>query len=625
MDIANQLILVASGLILVSIFAGNISQRFGAPLLLVFLALGMLAGEDGPGGIRFDNYQTTYLVGSVALAIILFDGGLRTRWKDLRSVALPAGILASLGVLITAIITAVAAVFLLGIGWLEGLLVGSLVASTDAAAVFLLLHLRGMRLRDKLRAVLEAEAGLNDPMAVLLTVACVSLLASPVDVGFNTETIFGLAGSFLRQMVGGLVAGVAGGYLLLVIINRLNIASGLYPVMTAAWALLMFSTAQEFGASGFLGAYVAGLVVGNNRHKATLLIDRFHDGLAWLAQIAMFLILGLLVTPSALKPVALPALGIAFVLMVIARPVATWVGLRWFSYSRGEIGFVSWVGLRGAVPIFLGTIPVLTNLPNAHVYFGVVYVIVLTSLIVQGWTVGYAGRRFGVTLPPRPVPPPRFGIHLPTDIGRDMTAYAVQAKSLALRRPLARLPIPDDVDLVSIIRDGSLHQPGTLEYLAAGDDVLLMAPAERLPVLDRLFGERQSAMPFEAGGDLLGLFAFSGNVDIGDIADAYGFWVPESQRKWPAHQFMRRHIWGPMGKGRRLRLGTVELVVAKAAEGKVKSLTLELDPSLKSWRVVQPALIWFEAEAWTPGLAALGTKLQRGGQWLIAKTRPKAK
>ena len=372
MELSNNLILIGSALILVSIFAGTLSSRFGAPLLLVFLVLGMLAGEDGPGGIKFNDYETTYLVGSIALAIILFDGGLRTRWKTFREVGASAVVLATLGVLVTAAITGVAARYLLTVDWLEGLLVGAIVASTDAAAVFLLLSARAMRLRERLGALLEAEAGLNDPMAVLLTVTCVSLIMS-TDTALAVDTATVVAGRFALQIIGGVVIGLVGGYTLLTILNALTIASGLYPVLAASGALLLFAGAQELGASGFLAVYIAGLVVGNNRHKATLLINRFHDGLAWLCQIVMFLILGLLITPSSLIPIILPAIGIAAALMFLARPVAVALSLAVFRYPPREISFVSWVGLRGAVPIFLGTIPVLSGVYNAEIYFGIVY------------------------------------------------------------------------------------------------------------------------------------------------------------------------------------------------------------------------------------------------------------
>lgn len=616
MEFANHLILFASGMVVVSIFAGMISTRFGAPLLLVFLVLGMLAGEDGPGGIDFDDFQTTYILGSAALAIILFDGGIRTRWADLSSVAAPALLLATFGVLATAAITGIAARYFLGIGWIEGMLVGSIVASTDAAAVFLLLHLRGLRLRERLRSVLEAEAGLNDPMAVLLTVTCVSLLAAP-DATFTVDTFTHVAGRFLLQIVGGGVIGLAGGMALVATINRVSVAQGLYPLIAVSVALLLFGIAQEIGTSGFLAVYLAGLVVGNRRHKATALIDRFLDGLAWLSQIGMFLILGLLVTPSELIAVLLPGLGIALVLTFVARPVAVALALPWFQFSVRETGFVSWVGLRGAVPIYLATIPVLAGLEHAVAYFGIVYVIVLVSLTLQGWTVSAMGRQLGVLRPPRPESPPRIGIELPSDIGRGMTVYAVQPKCLALKRPLGRLPLPDDVDLLSIIRDGTIHTPDQINYLAAGDEVLLLARGERLELFDRLFGKPIGG-PDATDAEVIGAFPFDGDTPIGAIADAYGFRVPARRADDSVEAFMRRFMFGRARLGRRLRLGDVELIVGDIREGRIARVNIDLDPKPYSLRRLDPVRLWaVEALApmlpdwWPPRLPGLTKRFRR--------------
>jgi cell volume regulation protein A len=592
MELSNHLILIGSALILVSIVAGTLSSRFGAPLLLVFLVLGMLAGEDGPGGLKFNDYDATYLVGSIALAVILFDGGLRTRWKDFRGVGAPAAVLATAGVLITAALTGVAARFLLGVPWLEGLLIGSIVASTDAAAVFLLLSARAMRLRERLGAVLEAEAGLNDPMAVLLTVTCVGLILS-TDPSLSVDTATIVAGRFALQIVGGLLAGLIGGYVLLAALNGLTIASGLYPVLAASGALLLFAGAQEIGASGFLAVYIAGLVVGNRRHKATLLINRFHDGLAWLCQIVMFLILGLLITPSSLIPVILPAVAIAAALMFVARPVAVGLSLAAFRYPPREIAFVSWVGLRGAVPIFLGTIPVIAGVDNAETYFGVVYVVVMASLIVQGWSVGTIGRRLGVLLAPRPAQPPRVEIDLPSDVGKDMTAYTVQARSLALRRDLARLPLPENIDVVSIIRDGILRTPADVERLAPGDDVILLAPPDQTVALDRLFGARQ---PGQNDPDTVGEFSFDAETSLGAIADAYDFWIPGNRRETPVGEFLRRNLLRAPLAGRRLHLVSVELIVRRMENGRIVTVGIELDPVAGRWRrLFDLTKVWLES------------------------------
>lgn len=621
MDLANHFILVSSLLILFSILAGMASSRFGAPLLLVFLVLGMLAGEDGPGGIEFDNFGLTYLIGSIALAIILFDGGLRTRWAEFRTVFAPAVVLATVGVLITAALTGTAARYLMGVEWLEGMLIGCIVASTDAAAVFLLLHLRGMRLRDRLRSVLEAEAGLNDPMAILLTVTCVTLISAS-EVAVPAAAVDLVLRGFALQMGGGIVIGVIGGLILIAIINRLNIVSGLYPILVTASVLALFAGAQEVGASGFLAAYLAGLVVGNRRHRATLITNRFHDGLAWLCQISMFLILGLLVTPTALFESLVPGIGIAFVLIFLARPAAVALCLPAFRFNLREIAFVSWVGLRGGVPIFLATIPVLAGVEDAQNYFGVVFVVVMISLIVQGWTVGLAGRHLSVMLPPRPTVPPRFEIDMPSEAGRNLIAYAVQPDSLALKRPLARLPLPGDIDLISVLRDGVLRTPNAVAHLSPGDDILLMAPTERLEFLDRLFGAR-AASTLSTELDLTGEFLFGGEVLVGAIAETYGFALPPNQRNVSVADFLHRHLIGWAMAGRRLRLGRIELVVHKVERGRITGVSVELQPGELSFHRFDPLHVWARSLFWIPvaGRFARAVRLMAKASRKIFRTR----
>lgn len=597
MEWIDHVILLSSGLIVLSILVGLVSTRFGAPLLLVFLILGMLAGEDGPGGIEFSNYAVAYTVGSIALAIILFDGGLRTERKDFREVLGPAAALSSVGVVITATITGLAAKWFMGIGWVEGLLVGAIVASTDAAAVFFLLNVRGVRLRDRLRATLEVEAGLNDPMAVFLTLTFLTIL----QVSANTpveSTVLTLTTHAIVQLLGGIVFGVLGGSILLTLVNRLTLSAGLYPVLAVAGALFVFAAAQTFGASGFLAVYLAGYVFGRRRHKATQIIERFTDGMAWLSQIAMFLILGLLITPSKMLPMLAASVGIAAVLIFVARPIAGFVCLWPFKYSPREIGFVSWVGLRGAVPIYLGTIPVLAGIPGSQTWFTVVYMVVITSLIVQGWTIGLSGRWLNVVLPPRPDAPPRVDIDLPHDIGKSMIAYTVQPGSLAMRRSMARLPLPVEVVVVSIVRDGAIRAVGELEHLAPGDDVLLLTPQNHVALLDRVFGSKAGAR--DTAVELLGEFTFGADTPTGAVTAMYDVRLPANQRAIPLGQFMETHMLARPSAGRRLRLGAIELIVAETRKDRITRVAIELEPQEGSLRRFDPALIWMRSVLWLP-------------------------
>ena len=390
MQAAHELILLGGALGLLSFLAGLVSARVGAPLLLVFLVLGMLVGEDGPGGIRFDDFHAAYLIGSIALAVILFEGGLKTDRTMIRIAWAPAVLLATVGVALTAGIVGAAGVWLFSAPWAEALLIGAAVAPTDAAAVAVLLRRARVAVPGRVSAALELESGLNDPMAVFLTVLLVQIILAPAGVSAREAIVL-----FVEEMAGGAIMGIGGGYALLFLLRRVRLEASLYPVLTLAGALTLFGGAQSLGASGFLAVYLMGLVTGTNRHLAGPSIGHFFEALAWLAQIVLFLMLGLLVTPHRLVPLIAPTLAVAAVLILLARPLACLCCLLPCGFSLRETGFVAWVGLRGAVPIYLATIPVLAGAPHANRLFGAAFVIVITSLVVQGWTIRPAARMLG--------------------------------------------------------------------------------------------------------------------------------------------------------------------------------------------------------------------------------------
>jgi len=476
MDLANHVILIGSTLLLGSILVGLLSARFGAPLLLVFLGLGMVAGEDGPGGLLFEDYQSAYLMGSIALAVILFNGGLRTK-TDIFTLALwPSFALASFGVLVTAGVTACAAVFFLDLSWPEAFLLGAIVGSTDAAAVFMLLTGHGLRLPKRVLAALEAESGLNDPMAIFLTTISVSLLLPGAE---QPDGVLGWGGLLGLQLLGGALLGWASGRALSWTVNALDLAAGLYPIYVLAWAMTTFAAAQISDASGFLAVYITAMIFGNRRHQAAHIIDRFHDGLSWLCQIGMFLMLGLLVTPSHLMATLWPAIGIAFVLIFMARPLAVFLCLSPFRFSMRQQLFVSWVGLRGAVPIFLGSIPVLAGVPNANLYFSVAFVIVLLSLLVQGWTIAPVAKLLRVEdTSGDAVQDQEAGLlfDMPGSLDQDMIGYAVGKGSLAEGRPVSLLGLPHSVSVAVVVRDGQALAPDRAETLERDDMVLMISP-----------------------------------------------------------------------------------------------------------------------------------------------------
>jgi potassium/hydrogen antiporter len=381
-----------SGLILIiSVLAGTLSKRGSVPILLIFLGIGMMFGEDGPGNIVFENIGLSYLVCSIALAVILFDGGMNTSMRLFRIGIRPALSLATLGVMMTALILAVILWAIFGIAFLPALLIGTTVASTDAAAVFMLLHQQHIKLRKRLVAALETESGLNDPMAVFLTIGVVHLvIATP---GQDAASLMSF---FAQQMLIGAFVGVAGGYILAQAMNRFSISIGLEPIFAIAGALTIFGGAAVLHGSGFMAVYIAGLVLGHFLKILKTEVSTFLDSMAWLAQIVMLLLLGLLVTPSKMLGDLPLALVAAFVLIFIARPLAVFASLYFSRFTRQEKLFVSWVGLRGAVPIYLALIPALMGVEGAGVYFNVAFAIVLFSLIVQGWTIRPVAKYLGL-------------------------------------------------------------------------------------------------------------------------------------------------------------------------------------------------------------------------------------
>lgn len=576
MNQANEILFIASLLVLVSIFAGSASSRFGVPFLLVFLGLGLLAGEGGPGGIVFNDYQLTYSVGSAALGIILFDGGLRTHFSTVRLVVAPAFVLATVGVVATAGLVGVAAHYALGLGLLESFLVGAIVGSTDAAAVFFLLNMKGLALQKRVSGTLEVESGINDPMAIFLTLMAVELLRH----GQPPDTLQ-LAAQFVVEMVGGLVVGVAGGFLLVALFNRVPVAGGLYPIVAMAAALLIFSGAYFLHASGYVAVYVAGLVLGNRRHRGAQVILRFYDGLSWLSQIVMFLLLGLLMTPDQMKPYLAGSGVVAGILIVLARPVAVLLCLVPFRYSLREIGFISWIGLRGAVPIFLATIPVLAKLPNSDVYVTAAFVCVLASLTLQGWTIAPVARFFGLELPPKPEAVSRTELDLGSTADRDVASYRVEADAPALGYRFTEIPLPRRSRIITVIRDGTVMDRLKLDHLETGDYILVLAPAEQFFSLDRLFTSRETSKrrkKRDRGEEVFGEFVLTGDTLLGEVALLYGIPVEEKDRGEPVGSYMRRRLRHRAVVGDRVRWGPVELVAREIRKDRVTSIGIELEP-----------------------------------------------
>jgi cell volume regulation protein A len=593
-EASHHLILLGSALVLLSIFAGVFSARFGAPLLLVFLGLGILAGEEGPGGILFRDFHAAYLIGSIALAIILFDGGLRTDPKDVRRALWPSLFLATIGVIVTAAIVGAAAALLFSTSWTRGLLIGAIVAPTDAAAVSALLHLRRLELRARVAALLEIESGINDPTAVLLTALLVDLLVAPAPLAASHIVVL-----LAREIVGGTAFGIGGGYLLLALVNRLEATSGLYAILVLAGVTALFGATQSAGASGFLAAYLAGLILGSHRHRATQVINQAFDAFAWLSQIVLFLMLGLLVKPSALVPILGPSLVVAAVLMLAARPVAVALCLLPFRYTGPEIAFISWVGLRGAVPIFLAIIPVLAGLPDAAMFFGVAFIVVLISLILQGWTVTAAARMFDLDVPPLQQAS-RLDIDLPGRLGDENTVagYRVEARCRAASKTVEALPLPPTASILVVIRDGIARSSASAPPLAPGDYVLALARPQDLALLDRVFGPRPERSSADERG-LLGEFAFDGTTALAAIAHLYDPAAVANGAVTVA-EFLASRLGGTPAVGDRTRFGAVELIVRDMQGDTITQFGVELEPApVHPWRFwlqcLPPIAGWFRS------------------------------
>lgn len=561
--VSNIALLLGAAFVVAGIATSLVASRFGAPLLFLFLCLGMLAGQDGPGGIVFDDYRITYVVGSLALAVILFDGGLRTRTASFRGVLVPALALSTVGVVITAAATGLVAAFVLGLGLIEGLLVGAIVASTDAAAVFFLMRSKGVQLRRRVANAIEIESATNDPVAVFLTIVLVELVLAPRTTGgLEVALILG------QQALVGAAIGVCGGLALAFVLNRVTLPQGLHPLLVVASAVLIFALASVLQGSGFLAAYLAGLILGNRPVRAFPTILAFHDATTWLSQIVMFLVLGLLVTPSTLVDYALPALAVAVFLILVGRPLAVWLCLTPFGFSRREKTFISWVGLRGAVSIFLAAIPTLAEVPNAPVYFNVAFFVVLVSLLVQGWSVAWAAGRLGLKVRDAPAEIKRLEIDLPGQLELELVGYPVAENSPAL----AGAVFPTWMRTVMIVRGGEVLTPEAAGEFVVGDYVYVLAPPARVGRLDRLFARLDGSAAFGVG-----TFSFAGDAAIEDVCVLYGLHVPADLKGLSVAQGFAERYEDRVDIGDRIAIEPAFLMATAVRDDQVAKAVVEFE------------------------------------------------
>lgn len=478
----SYLILGVSLLLLASVLASKASERLGVPALLMFLFVGMLAGSEGPGGVHFDDPALVRLIGTFALAYILFAGGLDTEWRSVRPVLRSGMILATLGVVLTAVFVGGVAVWILDFTWLEGLLLASVISSTDAAAIFAVLRSRCVSLKGQLKPLLELESASNDPMAIFLTTTMLTLLTDP-----SVPWWFAFP-AFVKQMVIGGALGLLLGKATIYLINRVRLEyDGLYPVLSLTMVLLVFGTTEILGGNGFLAVYISGVLLGNSDfiHKRSL--ERFHDGLSWLMQIAMFLILGLQVFPSHLTPVIGPGLLLSAFLMVGARPLAMLVCLVGSGLRGREKLLVSWAGLRGAVPIVLATFPLTAGVPRAEMIFNLVFFVVIASVLLQGRSLTRVARWLGLDLPveEKPRMPLEFD-RTEGSLGTAMEELRISPDSPAVGRQIIDLKLPSGVLVAMVRRGGEYLVPNGGTEFQPGDVVLVLGEKELVRIARRL-------------------------------------------------------------------------------------------------------------------------------------------
>ncbi|MGQ9424498.1 potassium/proton antiporter [Gilvimarinus sp. F26214L] len=573
MDGLYQVILFGAVLTALSIMTSIVSRRVGAPSLLLFLLLGMLAGEEGFGGISFDDFNTAFVIGNLALAVILLDGGSRTHASSFRVGLAPSLTLATVGVAITAGIVGAAAAMALGWPWTEGFLVGAIVGSTDAAAVFGLLHAAGLELKQRSGATLEIESGTNDPMAIFLTITLVTLLSEQGELSG-----FALVGNFVQQMGLGAIFGAAGGVGLGWLVNRLTLPLSLYPLLVMSVGLAVFSLTSLAGGSGFLAVYLIGLLLANrpldNRHD----IQRFLDGMAWISQIGMFLILGLLVTPSSLLEVIYPGIIVALVLIFIARPVAVALCLLPFRFPWQEQAFISWVGLKGAVPIILALFPFLSGLENSATYFQLTFFVVLLSLCLQGWTIAPVARWLRLEVPPHQEDFQQLSLRIPDHPGWELLAYRVHSGSAADAYRVRKLPLPEGTKLMGVVRRGHVLAADADTDLEPDDYLILLTQAHDLAELSPLFQELPTANYLRAS-EFFGQFSLRGDTRLRDVAGFYMVPLPKENWDNTLAQFIARRYHGKPVVGDRVRVGNVEFVVRQIVGGEIFQVGLKILPA----------------------------------------------
>lgn len=477
------ILLGASVLLLFSIIASKVAAKLRVPALIIFILVGMFAGSEGPGGIEFDDAWAAQLLGVIALAFIIFSGGLHSSWKRVSPVLWVGVSLSTVGVFLTAILVGLFVHYLFDFSLISALLLGAIVSSTDAAAVFSVMSSSGTQLKTRLKDLLEFESASNDPMAVILTLGFVHLITNP------EASIWGMILLLVQQMVLGILIGFFMGKAIVFKLNRLRLDfEGLYPVLTLSLVIFTYGITASVGGSGFLAVYIAGLIMGGSDFVNKQSLTRFHDGLAWLMQIVMFLILGLLVFPSQILPVMFMGIIISIFLIFIARPIGVILSLPFGQMNFKEKTFISWVGLRGAVPIILATFPLLAGVPKADILFNVVFFIVITSVLIQGTTIPVVAKWLGVDSPDSQTKTEHVEFEFNYDGNSQKIELVVPNTSVAIGKQVVELGLPQSAIIILIKRESNSIVPSGGTVINGGDKLLFLVENKDLPKIQSILG-----------------------------------------------------------------------------------------------------------------------------------------